>query len=157
MRKRLISIAPQEKRPETEQWLELENLVEVEMTSEDAEYPIESALLSDQGPGWRAAASGKQIIRLIFLKPQPLRKIQLNFIETQVERTQEYVLRWSPDDGHSFQEIVRQQWNFNPRGSTSELENHEVDLAGVTILELAIAPDISGDHAIASLARLRLA
>jgi len=65
------------------------------------------------------------------------------------------VLRWSPD-GDTFDDIVRQQWNFSPQGATSEVEDVRVDLGGVTVLELAITPDIGGGDAPASLARLRL-
>jgi hypothetical protein len=78
-------------------------------------------------------------------------------METRTERTQEYVLRWSPDGGQSYREIVRQQWNFSPEGTTSETEDHHVDLPAVTVLELSIIPDISGGNAIASLAQLLLA
>jgi hypothetical protein len=35
--------------------LELEQLAKVEVTSEDPNFPIESALVSGTGPGWRAA------------------------------------------------------------------------------------------------------
>jgi hypothetical protein len=51
---------------------------------------------------------------LIFDEPQRLRRILLVFEENETKRTQEFVLRWSPDGGRSFQEIVRQQWNFSP-------------------------------------------
>jgi hypothetical protein len=66
-------------------------------------------------------------------------------------------LRWSPDGGKSYQEIVRQQWNFSPLGATSEKEDYPVELAAVTVLELSIIPDISGKDAVASLEQLRLA
>ncbi|PQP33751.1 carbohydrate-binding protein, partial [Desulfobacteraceae bacterium SEEP-SAG9] len=107
--------------------------------------------------GWRAAGPGKQTIRLLFDYPQRLQRIWLNFVETRTERTQEYVLRWSPDGGQSFREIVRQQWNFSPQGATSETEDLHVELPAVTVLELSIIPDISGGNAFASLAQLRLA
>ena len=81
----------------------------------------------------------------------------MNFVEPKTERTQEYVLRWSPDSGQSFQEIVQQQWNFSPQGTTSETEDHDVELPAVTVLELSIIPDISGGNAPAALAQLRLA
>jgi hypothetical protein len=135
----------------------VERLAEVEITSEDAAHPIESALLPGRAPGWRAAGPGKQTIRLLFDNPQRLRQIRLNFVETHTERTQEYVLRWSPDGGQSFREIVRQQWNFSPQGTTSETEDLHVELSAVTVLELIIIPDISGGNAFASLAQLRLA
>jgi len=157
MRKKIIASAGQETAAAEPEWLKLDELAEVELTSEDAAYPIESALLQGVTPGWRAADSGKQTIRLLFAQPQQLRRIRLNFIETEKERTQEYQLRWSPDGGQSFREIVRQQWNFSPQGATSEIEDIQVELAAVTVLELSIVPDISGGDATASLAQLRLA
>jgi hypothetical protein len=67
------------------------------------------------------------------------------------------VLRWSPDTGHSFREIVRQQWNFSPSGSIREIEDYTVDLSEVAILELIIVPDKADREARASLRSLRLA
>ena len=157
MRKQIIG-HQQEKAASAEQdWLNVEGLAEVEITSEDAAHPIESALLPGQTSGWRAAEAGKQTIRLLFNHPQQLRRIWMNFVEPQTERTQEYVLRWSPDSGQSFREIVRQQWNFSPPSTTNETEDHHVELPAVTMLELSIIPDISGGNAFASLAQLRLA
>jgi hypothetical protein len=154
MRKRIIEPV----QPETDHdWLNLEELTEVEVTSEDPAYPIESALLPSRASWWRASAPGKQTIRLLFDQPQRLQRIWLSFVEPLIERTQEYVLRWSPDGGKSFSEIVRQQWTFSPQGATSETEDHRVDLPQVTVLELTIIPDISGGNAFASLAQLRLA
>ena len=138
-------------------WLDLEQLVQVEITSEDAEHPIESALIDNNDSGWRADEPGKQTIRLVFDNPQKITRIQLLFEESEHERTQEFVLRWSPDDGNSNREIVRQQYNFSPAANTQELEDYTVNLDGVLILEINITPDISGGNARASLARLRLA
>ena len=157
MRKRIITPVQQETASLDQVWLNMEELADVEITSEDSDHPIESALLPGRASGWRAAEPGKQTIRLLFAEPQQLRRIWLNFVETRTERTQEYVLRWSQDRGRSFQEIVRQQWNFNPQDATSETEDHHVELPAVTVLELIIIPDISGGHAFASLAQLRLA
>lgn len=157
MRKRVIAAVQQDASPPDQDWLNMDGLAEVEMTSEDATHPIESALLPGEGAGWRAAVPGKQTIRLLFAQPQRLRRIRLNFVEPVAERTQEYALRWSPDGGRSFHEIVRQQWNFSPQGATSETEDHRVELAGVTVLELSITPDTSDQSAFASLAQLRIA
>jgi len=157
MRKRIITETQQKTTHPERNWLNVEGLAEMEITSEDAVHPIECALLPDRGAGWRAAGPGKQDIRILFAYPQRLRRIWLNFVETQVERTQEYVLRWSPDGGQTYREIVRQQWNFSPEGATSETEDHYIDLPAVTVLELSIIPDTSGGNAIASLAQLRLA
>jgi hypothetical protein len=157
MRKRIITPVQQETASLDQDWLNMEGLAEVEITSEDAAHPIESALLPGRASGWRAAGPGKQTIRLLFANPQRLRRIWLNFVEPRTERTQEFVLRWSPDGGQSYREIVRQQWNFSPQGATSETEDLHVELSAVTVLELSIIPDTSGGNAFASLAQLRLA
>jgi hypothetical protein len=157
MRKRIIAEVQKETISPGQDWLNVEELAAVEITSEDAAHPIESALLPGLASGWRAAGPGKQTIRLLFNHPQRLRRIWMKFVEPGAERTQEYVLRWSPDSGQSFKEIVRQQWNFSPQGTTSETEDHHVDLSAVTVLELSIIPDISGGNAPASLAQLRVA
>jgi hypothetical protein len=156
MRKRIISRTFHT--PPTEQgWLDLESTASVEMTSEDNAFPIESALLRQGEQGWRAAESGLQRIRLIFDRPQTLRRISLVFEETQIKRTQEFTLRWSPDGGNSFQEIVRQQWNFSSPDGTREAEDYAVDLSQVTLLDLTIEPDKENGKARASLLSLRLA
>ena len=157
MRKRIINPVQKQNVNSDQDWLDIEKIAVAEVTSEDNEYPIEFALPSDNDTGWRASSPGKQMIRLLFDNPQRLQRIRLNFEELAIERTQEYVLRWSPDGGHSFQEIVRQQWNFSPEGATSEIENYQVELPAVTILELSINPDISKRNAFASLKELRLA
>lgn len=155
--KRIILTDKQKSSSVDQSWLNLGTLAEVEITSEDAIHPIESALLPGWDNGWRASCPGKQTIRVLFENPQRLRRIRLNFIEINIERTQEFTLRWSSDGGQSFQEIVRQQWNFSPEGATSEMEDLQVDLQGVAILELAITPDINSGNAIASLEQLLLA
>ena len=157
MRKRIINPVKKQNVYSEQKWLDIENLVVAEVTSEDDAYPIESALLPGNDSGWRASSSGEQMIRLLFDSPQQLQCIRLIFEELEVERTQEYVLRWSADGGQSYKEIIRQQWNFSPEGATSEIEDYPVDLPAVAILELIINPDISGKKVFASLAELRLA
>lgn len=157
MQKRIITPVQQGAQSPEGDWLNVEGLAEVDISSEDAAHPIESALLPGRTSGWLAAGPGPQTIRLRFANPQRLRRIWLHFVEPHSERTQEYVLRWSPDGGQSFRDIVRQQWNFSPQGTTSETEDHRVELPAVTVLELTIKPDIGGGQAIASLVQWRLA
>ena len=156
MRKRLITPISQDAPHLDEGWLDLDRAAVVEVTSEDKDYPVEAALVSGEMRGWRAGSPGTQTIRLIFDEPQRLIRIALVFEETETERTQEFVLRWSPDSGLSFREIVRQQWNFSPPKTVREIEDYRVDLSGVTVLELVIVPSISREAARASLKSLRL-
>ena len=154
MRKRLITPIPGAP-PIERDWLDVGSVASVEITSEDRAHPIESALLAGEKRGWRAAEPGPQTVRLLFDKPQRLRRIWLVFEETETQRTQEFVLRWS-DAGHSFREIVRQQWNFSPPITIREVEEYRVELSDVTVLELVIVPDISRGAVRASLTSLRL-
>jgi hypothetical protein len=156
MRKRLITPTPETVWTRGEGWLDVERAAVVEVTSEDNDYPVESAFVSGNAGGWRAAAPGAQTIRLVFDQPQQLRCISLTFEENETARTQEFVLRWSPDSGISMKEIVRQQWNFSPPDSVREVENYQVQLSGVTVLELIINPNIGGGPARASLKNFRV-
>jgi XRCC1 N terminal domain len=156
MRKRLITPIPKDAPAPNLGWLDLDRVAVVEVTSEEKDYPVESALVSGETRGWRAASPGTQTIRLIFDQPQRLRRISLAFEENEIKRTQEFVLRRSPDSGRSFREIVRQQWNFSPPDTVREVEEYQVELSDVTVLELVIVPDISRGVARASLRSLRL-
>ena len=147
MRKRVITPAPPEVSHDEEEWLDLERLARVEVSSEDGSHPVEAALVRGARDGWRAAASGEQVLRLLFDEPQRLRRISLLFLEEERARTQEFVLRWSPDGGQTFREVVRQQYNFSPAGATREAEDYGVALEGVTALELVIKPDVGGGPA----------
>jgi len=157
MRKRIIAHSTQGTIHPDEEWLDLESLAQAELTSEDASHPIESALKPGAGSGWRASEPGQQTIRLLFDRPLRIRRVHLVFQENEQQRTQELLLRWSSDCGRSYREIVRQQYNFSPPDNTREIEDYEVDLVGLTELEVCISPDIKGGWASASIAELRLA
>ncbi len=59
MRKRIIGHGPREVEAAGHGWLDLERLAQVEITSEDVNHPIESALIQSIGPGWQAAQPGE--------------------------------------------------------------------------------------------------
>ena len=100
----------------------------VEVTSEEKKHPIESALISGDTRGWRAAESGSQTIRLIFDQPQSLRRIALVFEETETSHTQEFVLRWSGDGGRSFRQMCASSGISVPRTQTREVEDYRMFL-----------------------------
>ena len=156
MRKKIIGPGHKEPSSTDHAWLDLEHLARVEITSEEAGHPVESALTTGVGPGWLAGEAGKQTIRLLFDEPQAVGHIHLVFEEGRRERTHEFVLRWSKDGGRSFREIIRQQYTFSPPGATREVEDYTVNLDGVDAIELTVVPDIGGGDARASLISLRL-
>jgi hypothetical protein len=138
-------------------WMNLEQIAAVEVSSEDPDFPIESALNADGGPGWRASGKGEHHIRLVFDRPQAVRRIQLQFVEQTRNRLQEFTIRWSASDVGEAKEIIRQQWNFSPGGSTSEFEDYRVNLDDVRVLELEIKPDLPDNEILATLAAWRVA
>ncbi len=157
MRKKVVGQVPETGSAGGQEWLDLERLTRVEVTSESAERPIESALIPGIGPGWQAAHPGEQTIRIIFDHPHALTRILLVFHEEDQARTQEFVLRWLPSGGGGLREILRQQYTFSPPDTTRQTEDYGVELNGVRALELQILPDISKSGARATLAQLRLA
>jgi hypothetical protein len=157
VRKSQITAIPPVVPPSNQSWIDVEHIAAVDVSSEDSEHPIESALLLHERGGWRAATVGTQTIRLIFDEPQQLKRIALVFEDTENTRTQEFVLRWSPDIESSFHEIMRQQWNFGPPDSVRETEDYAVKLSDLKVLELMIVPDKNGGEVRASLVSLRLA
>lgn len=157
MRKTILGANTDHRRsePTDQSWLDLEQLASVEVTSEDSRFPIESALRLSGGAGWQASEKGEQQIRIIFEEPQPLHRIQLRFHEPKFERTQEFTVRLLSASGAA-REIVRQQWNFSPTGSTTEVEDFAIDGAAVSAVELTIRPDVGRGEAPATLAYCRM-
>jgi hypothetical protein len=94
---------------------------------------------------------------VIFDQPRSIRRMRLQFNESDVARTQEFTVRWSGGPDEPLKEFVRQQWNFSPAGSTAESEDYAIDLKRVSILELTIDPDHGAGEALAKLADWRLA
>ncbi|HEY3304281.1 MAG TPA: hypothetical protein VGL70_12170 [Candidatus Binatia bacterium] len=157
MRKKIIDSISEGNLPSGQSWLDLEGLIQVEITSENSAHPVESALVPGGGPGWRAAQPGEQTIRVVFDHPHSLRRIFLRFDEKEQARTQEFALRWLPEGQKHSREIVRQQYTFSPPDTIEEVEDYRVELNGVTALEVKIVPDISRGAAYASLTQMRLA
>ncbi len=159
MRKSIVSSTAAAKTSIEDHWRDLERIARVEITSEDAAFPIEHALGKTATTGWRAATTGPQVIRLFFDEPQSIRRITLHFVDKEAERAQEFAV--FAGSGTELREVVRQQWNFSPHGTTEEIEDFTVALSGVTVMELRIDPDRSHDPAssqsYASLQSLKLA
>jgi len=161
MRKTIVGAEDTVKSPSDGVWLDLETMARVEISSEDAAFPIEHALGVAATTGWRAAVTGPQVVRIYFDAPQKVRRIQVHVIERMAERSQEFAIFAEMEGGR--REVVRQQFTFSPGGSggsTEEIEDYFVELDGVTMVELKIDPDRSHDPKLsqhyASLQSLRL-
>lgn len=156
MRKSILSPDADHASSPSDQWLNLEELASVEVSSEDPLYPFEDALHGAARGGWKAAKPGPQAIRLTFDKPQSIRRIRLEFREDGSERVQEIAL-YAMTTNQARREVLRRQWNFSPGGSNQEVEDYPVELADVTAIELQIDPGRHDKQKIATLQCIALA
>ena len=158
MRKQVIAQEPRRVSPAEGSFLDLERLARVEITSEDSDHPIESALVAGSGDGWRAAEPGPQTVRVLFDEPQRIRRVHLVFEENPRRENPGVRAVVDPRGREAAGPfLVRQQYTFSPGGSTREVEDYTFDLHGATALELEIVPDIGGGGTHASLVSLQLA
>src|SRR3954447_4035602 len=117
------------------------------VTSENPEHPIDHAFDDRRGPGgtrWVAGETGEQMVILDFDAPQAIRRVVLEVEEPEVARTQELQLAVSGDGGRTYRELVCQEYNFSPPGTTFEREDWAVVAEAVTHLRLVIRPDKDG-------------
>jgi hypothetical protein len=129
------------------------------VTSEDPDHPVDHAFDQQRGPGgsrWVAGEPGEQTLILAFDAPQTIRRILLEVEEPGVVRTQELQLAVSGDGGQTYRELVRQEYNFSPPGTTFEREDWAATAEGVTHLRLVIRPDKGGKPCRATLTSLVL-
>jgi hypothetical protein len=134
-------------------------LATVAVTSETADHPVENAFDSRGGPGgsrWIAETPGEQTLLLAFDAPQTLRQVSLEVEENREHRTQELQLAVSRDGGNTYHEVLRQEFNFSPSGTTFQHEEWTVAAQGVTHLRLCVKPDKGGKPCQASLTTLSL-
>lgn len=156
MRKTIISPCIEDLDAQKPEFLDLESLAQVEISSENPGYPIESALLDDGGSGWQAATTGEQMVRLIFDQPVDVKCILLVIDELVLPRTQEFALYWLRHGDRCYQEILRQQFIFSPPNTCQQVERYSVDLKRLKILKLNIMADINNSDVLATLAKFRV-
>src|SRR5271165_3925029 len=139
--------------------IEIATVATVLVTSECPEHPIDHGFDGHRGPGgtrWVAGEVGEQTVTLDFDTPQEINQILLEVEELEVARTQELQLSLSCDGGQNFRELLRQEYNFSPPGTTFEREDLAISAQGVTHLRLVIKPDKGGEPCLATLTSLVL-
>jgi F5/8 type C domain len=132
-------------------------LATVFVSSEDPRHPIDYAFDGQGGPGasrWIAAESGEQTLILAFDAPQAIRKILVEVEELSISRTQEIAVSISQDGGRTYRELVRQEYNFSPPGTTLEHEEWSIKADAISHLQLRIKPDKGGQAGRATLTML---
>ena len=144
LRKR-IATQPEEVKNQKE-WriLDLLNNAEVIITSEAESHPVDNLVDGSRGRGssqWIAGISGPQVLIFNFDTPQHITEIVYEIEETKDTRTQEILLEASSDAGEKYRELVRQEYNFSPSGSTFQKEIVTVNIPGITNIKMTIKPD----------------
>ena len=142
---RKLIIKPQTATPDaTTGEIDIATVATVQVTSEASDHPIDHVFDDHRGPGgtrWIAGEPGEQTVTLAFDAPQTINQVLLEIEETEVPRTQELQLSLSCDGGRTYRELLRQEFNFSPDGTTFEREKWTVSAQGVTHLRLVIKPD----------------
>jgi hypothetical protein len=118
-------------------------LATVLVTSETPEHPVDHLFDASGGPGgtrWIAGADGEQTLALAFDAPQSIRAIGIEAEEPSATRTNVLVISLSEDGGRTYQERIRQEFNFSP-GTTFEREEWSVPAERITHLRVVIQPD----------------
>jgi len=134
-------------------------LATVLVTSESPDHPVDHLFGGDDGPGgarWIASVDGEQSLILAFDAPQTIREVSLEVEEPHVSRTQVLTLSLSRDGGGAYRELLRQEFNFSPPGTTFQREVWNVPAEGVTHLRLTIEPDKGGMPCRATLTSLAI-
>jgi hypothetical protein len=127
--------------------ISIADVATVQVTSEQTDHPIDNAFDPSRGPGasrWIAGAPGEQSVTLVFDSPQTIRQIGIEVEELAVSRTQELSVSASSDGGRTYRELIRQEFNFSPPGTSFERERWSIAAAAVTHLRLKIKPDKGG-------------
>jgi hypothetical protein len=140
--------------------IDVAKVATVQVTSEQDDHPIDHVFDERRGPGgsrWIADAPGPQTVILVFDAPQAITRVGVEVEELGVSRTQELSLSVSDDGGRTYRNLVRQEFNFSPPGTTFEREAWSVAAAPVTHLRLEIKPDKGGRIGLATLTSLSLA
>src|SRR3954468_5150234 len=124
LRKQIIRVPASSPAP-TPGEIDITAVATVLVTSEAPEHPVDHAFDGSRGRGgtrWIAGEPGDQTLILAFDAPQAIRRVALQVEESGVARTQELQLAFSTDGGRTYREVLRQEYNFSPQGSTFERE-----------------------------------
>ncbi len=143
LRKQIIKPHPSTPNATTDE-IDIATVATVQVTSEAPDHPIDHVFDDHRGPGgtrWIAGEPGEQTVILAFDTPQMINQILLGVEELEVPRTQELQLSLSCDGGKTYRELLRQEFNFSPDGTTFEREKWTVSAQEVTHLRLVIKPD----------------
>ena len=131
-------------------WLDLDALAEVTIV-------VGGRRVERRRGTWSANSPGEQLIDIRFHHPTSIGRLRVVSSESRQSRTQEMTIWASLHRGEQHREVLRQQFNFSPRGATEEIEDYRLRLEAVSAIQLRIVPSIDGRPAVANVRELRVA
>lgn len=158
LRKTVLKATPPKSQAGTGE-IDIAAVASVVVTSESPNHPVDNAFDRNRGPGaseWVAEDPGEQSIVLAFDSPQAIRRIAIEVEEKKVARSQEIQVLISRDHEFTYDQLLHQGFNFSPPGTSFEREQWQVDLKGITHLQVRIMPDTAGKSCHARLTTLDL-
>ena len=106
---------------------------------------------------WSADSPGEQLIDVRFHQPTSVGRLRVVSSEGEQARTQELTIWASLRRGEQHREVLRRLFTFNPHGATEEVEEHTLQLEGVSAIQVRIVPCVDGSPAVAHVRELRIA
>jgi len=158
MRKRLMSerVSHCAGRPHE---IDVASLATFRYSSESPLHPLEHLIDGRCGSGgtrWTGAhADSIEYIELEFEPPQEISRLIYEVEECHVARTQQVCVEVSVDHGRVYHEVLRQDYNFSPKGATFQHEELTLEPRPLTHVRLTIVPNKDGSG-IATLTSLQL-
>jgi hypothetical protein len=131
------------------QWLDLDRVAEVTIVAAGRRA-------HRTPPGWCRESPGEQAIEIRFHEPIWVSHLRVICSEAEHARTQEMTVWASMHRGERHREVLRRRFTFS-HSATEEVEQHALDLEGVSVIELRIVPSIDGRPAVARVRKLQLA
>jgi len=158
LRKHLMS-EPSSPHPQTPGEIDIASHAILAYSSENPDHPLEHLIDGHFGPGATQWASGRtnatEHIVLEFDQPQRISLLIYEVEECWQERTQEVRVEVSVDGGHTYRQVLAQDYTFSPQGATFQHEELQLDLPAITHLKLTIVPN-KGGSGVATVTSLRL-
>jgi hypothetical protein len=159
VRKRLLGAPDSSIPPLPSNEIDLVACATILYSSEDAHHPIEHLLDGCSGRGatrWSGAQQNTaEEIVIEFDRAVHVRRFIFDAEELEAERTQQVIMEFSTDGGHTFRTGFVQEYTFSPHGSTYQREDLSFDLPKISHVRLKIVPNKGGTGK-ASLTSLRL-
>jgi hypothetical protein len=157
IRKRLLPQSTPESSAPGE--IDLRTAATISYSSEAPGHPIDSVLDGSTGQDatrWVSARpNSTETVLIEFDQPQPVSRIIYEVVERESARTQEVRIDASQDLGHTYRQILVQEYSFSPSGAVFQREDLRFELKEVSHLRFSIVSNKNGSG-LATLSSVRV-